>query len=110
MASAVAAEYPRSISLTSPEIQDELAGQVVVLTGANSGNVYEFQVTPDLLFQSLDGGDSIQYEVLKNGVLCTVAPDRRFCYRVHKSDEGFEFWGSAKKDYDVTVYDAAILD
>lgn len=110
MASAAAAEYPRSIPLTSTQVCDELAGQVVVLTGANSGRVYEFQISPDLLFQSLDGGNSIQYEILKNGILCTVAPDRRFCYRVHKSDDGFEFWQSATKDYDVTVYDAAVLD
>ena len=72
------------VPLTSAQIQSQLAGSSIVGENAR-GQKARIYVTPSLEAKFVDSssGRSTQYELLKNGILCTKQSERRFCYRVY---------------------------
>lgn len=74
--------------LNSAEIREQIAGNSIV--GENyQGTPARIFFNDDLkaIFGDVPGGYSVQYELLKNGLICDDQGDRRFCYRVYRSGD-----------------------
>lgn len=72
------------VPLTSEQIRTQIAGNTVI-GKSGSGRDAEIYFTPSLKakFTNSSSANDIQYELLKNGIICTNQPSRRFCYRVY---------------------------
>ncbi|MEP1610591.1 MAG: hypothetical protein ABJL72_01580 [Roseobacter sp.] len=76
------------IPLTSQEIQSQLADTSLVGVDGD-GRTVRIYFTPalDAIFIDVQSNNIVQFDFLKNGLVCSKHPDRRFCYRVFMTSD-----------------------
>lgn len=84
------AEQVISKPLSSEEIRDLLTSKNISAVTPTEQH-FEIFITDDFEFQFKGISLQEQYQLLKNGLLCSIEPDRRFCYRVHQTSKHIEF-------------------
>jgi hypothetical protein len=76
--------------LSTAEIRERFAGNTLAIA-TSSGKTEQVYVTSTMEFVPVEGGRSraFSFDMLGNGLLCSTAADRRFCYRVYEKGGQF---------------------
>jgi hypothetical protein len=83
------ATFDMDVPLTSSEIRKNLIGNKII-GSFSSGSPFEISISPELDFEYQHNGYIQNHILLENGILCTVGPEKRHCFRVHTDGSSVE--------------------